>query len=1074
LFSEGLPNVVVTDLEIYYDSDPANSKLRAATYGRGVWESDLYEAAVVNNISFNTDPIVLNDATEDANYTGSISGFIDYSGQNDLTYLKTSGPSWLTVNAATGAVSGIPANEDTGPNTFVVKVDAGTDGNDQAELKIFVINSNDSPVFNADPIIGDDANEGSAYSGSVAGFASDQDGDALSFMKLSGPAWLLISPDGTLGGTPGINDHDLNQWTIQVSDGNGGTDSSVLKIFVYPVNHPPVFNSDPVIKADASEDAAYSSSLLTDATDPDDDNLSFSKLTGPTWLDVNQDGTLSGNPVQSDVGLNSFSIRVTDGVGGADEATLNIEVVNVNDAPVFAGDHVTLPDAPVEQPVTGSLAELATDEDGDQLTFSIAGPDWLSCSSSGDLSGTPAATDIGTNAWTVTVSDGAASDNAILSIDVLFVNHPPEFTSDPIDGGTVLEDISISGSISSGATDIDGDPLNFSKVTGPSWLTVEADGTLSGTPAQANVGQNSFTVRVSDGTDSDDATLNIVVENTNDAPVFANETIILPDATIGEFYENTLAGEATDEDNDQLSYSVSGPLWLNLNDPSGTFSGLPLSGDTGINYWTVTVTDGNGGIATATLQINVVAAALYCDPGAWNNSSEYINSVVFNGLASSTGPDAGGYGNHSDLSFQFDVNSTVNFTLSPGFAVRASFVYWNIWIDYNKDGSFEGSNELVYSATKKRNDVSDILNIGDTPMKTRMRISVSDSDGALGCGDSRNGEVEDYTVEIQTAGPKPPSTDFLADQTSITPGTTVYFTDLSSDNPYSWQWTFGNGESSTLQNPSAIYNSVGVFSVTLTATNDYGSNTLTRDAYIVVSDNTGGDYCEPAGIDNSTDYINSVNIDGISNSSGQGETGYYHFLSPVFNIAAGNQVSVALDPFDSKNRNFWRIWIDFNGDGDFDDSDETLLAGNNKKGTYADYINIPSYVQPGITRMRITMQTGSSPASCDDGFSGEVEDYDVNIIAGGIIGLRDPGQNAEPAWDLKIFPNPVKDILNVQTSLVESGASLRIYSLLGREMLWLPVLSDYTEIDIVTFEKGLYFLVYESGGRMQVRKFVKN
>jgi len=46
LFSEGLPNVVVTELEIYYDNnDKSKSKLVAATYGRGVWVSDLYPDA---------------------------------------------------------------------------------------------------------------------------------------------------------------------------------------------------------------------------------------------------------------------------------------------------------------------------------------------------------------------------------------------------------------------------------------------------------------------------------------------------------------------------------------------------------------------------------------------------------------------------------------------------------------------------------------------------------------------------------------------------------------------------------------------------------------------------------------------------------------------------------------------------------------------------------------------------------------------------------------------------------------------------------------------------------------------
>ncbi len=55
-FYNGLPNVVVTEVEIYYDATPANSRIRAATYGRGVWESDLYSvaAAPVTNFSAST------------------------------------------------------------------------------------------------------------------------------------------------------------------------------------------------------------------------------------------------------------------------------------------------------------------------------------------------------------------------------------------------------------------------------------------------------------------------------------------------------------------------------------------------------------------------------------------------------------------------------------------------------------------------------------------------------------------------------------------------------------------------------------------------------------------------------------------------------------------------------------------------------------------------------------------------------------------------------------------------------------------------------------------------------------
>ena len=62
----------------------------------------------------------------------------------------------------------------------------------------------------------------------------------------------------------------------------------------------------------------------------------------------------------------------------------------------------------------------------------------------------------------------------------------------------------------------------------------------------------------------------------------------------------------------------------------------------------------------------------------------------------------------------------------------------------------------------------------------------------------------------------------------------VNFTDQSTGNPSSWSWDFGNGNTSSLQNPSASYFSPGTYTVKLTVTNLNGSNTLTRTQYITV------------------------------------------------------------------------------------------------------------------------------------------------------------------------------------------------------------------------------------------------
>ncbi len=62
----------------------------------------------------------------------------------------------------------------------------------------------------------------------------------------------------------------------------------------------------------------------------------------------------------------------------------------------------------------------------------------------------------------------------------------------------------------------------------------------------------------------------------------------------------------------------------------------------------------------------------------------------------------------------------------------------------------------------------------------------------------------------------------------------VNFQDQSTGGPTSWNWSFGNGNTSTLQNPTASYFTTGTYTVVLTATNASGSNTLTRTQYITV------------------------------------------------------------------------------------------------------------------------------------------------------------------------------------------------------------------------------------------------
>lgn len=81
-----------------------------------------------------------------------------------------------------------------------------------------------------------------------------------------------------------------------------------------------------------------------------------------------------------------------------------------------------------------------------------------------------------------------------------------------------------------------------------------------------------------------------------------------------------------------------------------------------------------------------------------------------------------------------------------------------------------------------------------------------------------------------------PLANFSATPAVICPSQSVTFTDLSTFAPTSWSWGFPGGtpSTSTAQNPTVTYNSVGTFPVTLVATNNAGSGTKTQTAYICV------------------------------------------------------------------------------------------------------------------------------------------------------------------------------------------------------------------------------------------------
>jgi uncharacterized protein affecting Mg2+/Co2+ transport len=233
---------------------------------------------------------------------------------------------------------------------------------------IAVVAPNLAPTWSSNPIAKSNATVGVAYSGSLSGNASDPEGNTLTFAKVSGPTWLAVATNGVLSGTAATANVGANAFTVSVSDGVNAAVSATLNITVVASNLPPAWSSNPVVKGNATVGVAYSGTLSGNASDPEGKALTFAKVSGPTWLAVATSGALSGTAATANVGANTFTVSVSDGLNAAVSATLNITVV----APPFDNAQFVGATVPVTVEPSSNFDAKVTYINTGNITWTIA------------------------------------------------------------------------------------------------------------------------------------------------------------------------------------------------------------------------------------------------------------------------------------------------------------------------------------------------------------------------------------------------------------------------------------------------------------------------------------------------------------------------------------------------------------------------------------------------------------------------------------------------------------------------------------------------------------------------------
>ena len=278
---------------------------------------------------------------------------------------------------------------------------------------------------------------------------------------------------------------------------------------------------------------------------------------------------------------------------------------------------------------------LGNDKDVDGDVLSIVGTTnpshgTIVVNTDGTITYTPDANYNGSDSFTYTISDGnGGTSTATVTLTVNSVNDVPVARDDT---ASVNEDGSLNGNVA-GNDSPSGDGGNvWTVVSGPvhGSVTMNLDGTYTYTPDANYNGPDQFTYQIKDADgDISTATLSINVSPVNDPPIAVDHNVTV--SKNGAVDIPVLDGCLDLDTGDILSvYDVSNPAHGTvIINADGTVTYTPNSGYSGLDSFTYTISDGNGGFDTAIVNITVLnhAPIIVIDGSSTLNITQNVTSI---------------------------------------------------------------------------------------------------------------------------------------------------------------------------------------------------------------------------------------------------------------------------------------------------------------------------------------------------------------------------------------------------------------------------------------------------------------
>ena len=678
-----------------YDADPAKAAVLHVEYSTGSSGGNQNPNAVNDNATTQQDTAVNGNVLN-----GSLSGgTADSDPDGDSIQVNsntTPGNGTLTSDVtASGNFTYTPNTGYTGPDSFNYTISDGQGGTATATVSITVVAGNQNPTAVNDNATTqqDTAVNGNVLNGSLSGGTadSDPDGDSIQVNSNTTPGNGTLTSDVTASGnftyTPNTSYTGTDSFNYTISDGQGGTATATVNIQVLTGGTQSI-SSQVATSSDDAEEKDTSGNVTTTNSD-----LDFTASQG----DTQTTGIRFLPAIPPGATIVSAYIQFTADEVKSTATSLTIKGQNSGNAPTFTS-------------ANGSISARATT--GNSVTWSPV-PSWDNVGDAGPAQRTP---DLSSIIQEITNGSGWSSGNGLVIIVTGTGKRPAEtYDADPAkaavlhveystgssggnqnpnavnDNATTQQDTAVNGNVLNGSlsggtadSDPDGDSIQVNSNTTPGNGTLTSDVTASGnftyTPNTGYTGTDSFNYTISDGqggTATATVSITVVAGNQNPTAVNDNATTQQDTAVNGNVLNGSLSGGTADSDPDGDSIQVNsnttpgnGTLTSDVT-ASGNFTYTPNTSYTGTDSFNYTISDGQGGTATATVNIQVLTGGTQSISSQVATSSDDAEEKDTSGNVTTT---------NSDLDFtasQGDTQTTgIRFlpAIPPGATIVSAYI----------------------------------------------------------------------------------------------------------------------------------------------------------------------------------------------------------------------------------------------------------------------------------------------------------------------------------------------------------------------------------------------------------------